>query len=359
MKRNRSTLRIQKLGLSPTRAQGESHHITNTSKDKFQYSTDSSDEENLNEKNNLRGSLFQDSIESIECNNPSKKRKTSKKREGLSKENDLIEQGYNLNPELPSFFDDFKIVENTLEELLIGTITENNDFSGLESHNFFQEDESSDDSDEDNDNASDANVKEDDISQNINGIIDHNNEGVIIVEKTFKSLASCGIVFMDYQIDTLIRIVKCMLPHIHYSEWDMKKNEILEFYGIDAPTYCVILNIPRQMGKTFVVSIIVKYLLLNIHAGDREKPFTIMVPGLFRSTYEDFISRVRRALLNEDLSDFEVKMNMSEIKLINRKNRLDVRRIFGGSINSEVSNMVREKYFYIIDHQYILGLMNV
>ena len=62
-----------------------------------------------------------------------------------------------------------------------------------------------------------------------------------------------------------------------------------------------------------------------------------MIPGLFKSTYEDFIARVKRELYKKDLSGFEVKDNISEIVLTNKKDRTDVRRMFGGTINSEVS----------------------
>lgn len=178
----------------------------------------------------------------------------------------------------------------------------------------------------------------------VKNCIDENTPGVKKIDSIFKSLATCGVQWMEYQIESFIKILKAAIPQIFYTVWDLMKIEILEFYGIVYIKQTVVLNIPRQLGKTFAVAILIKYLLLHINGDGRENPFSIMIPGLYRSTYEDFIERVCRSFSEHDLHKFIVKESKREIKLINRRNKSDVRRMFGGSTKSDVSiNIYRGK----------------
>lgn len=183
--------------------------------------------------------------------------------------------------------------------------------------------------------------------------IHDDNIGVKTMRDIFKSLSTCGITFMPFQIKCIMEILKCAIPQIHYKEWNFNKKAILKYYQIADLSHGVVINVPRQMGKTFVVAVVASTLLKFISAAGREKPFTIMLPGLYKSTYEDLIARVSRSLGQNSMPGFEINTNVGSLVLINRNDPTDKRLLFGGTKNSDVSNKmiinkVKRVVYYVL-----------
>lgn len=162
--------------------------------------------------------------------------------------------------------------------------------------------------------------------------------GMVLLERVLKNLANSSIDWMDYQVETILKSNKIMIRQYYRSIWKLKKKKILESYGICSLPYGLVVNIPRQMGKTLCVTRILAEWMRCI-PGQDEKPFTIICPGILKGTYMDFVSKVKHHLNGFDLSDFRfVTNNKSEIELINKKNPRDIRKIIGLTVNSDVSN---------------------
>ena len=160
-----------------------------------------------------------------------------------------------------------------------------------------------------------------------------------LLSTVMKRLSSTSITWMDYQIDTFLRANKILIPQYHRDTWKLKKKNILRSYGIDSLSNGLVLNIPRQMGKTLCVTRLLAEWLRSI-PGQPAKPFTIITPGILKGTYIDFVSRVKHHLSGfDDLKkEFRFLTNSkSEIELINKKNPRDVRKLIGLTVNSEVS----------------------
>ena len=158
-------------------------------------------------------------------------------------------------------------------------------------------------------------------------------KGKNLLESMLKEIASDEKEWMDHQVSIILLANKIILPLIYKDEWDLNKNKILKQYGIPYIPNGLAINVPRQMGKTEVVSKLLAQWMKDITTSPSD-PFTILTPGIQKTTYQEFIARTYSHLKAMDLSEFtSLDKNKSEIILTKGNS---VKKLQGLCVNSNV-----------------------
>lgn len=159
------------------------------------------------------------------------------------------------------------------------------------------------------------------------------------IKRSIKNIAADEREWMPHQIEIIICIYICVIRDVHRDQWDLLKVQIMEHYDVEWVRYGTAINVPRQWGKTEVVVRVMAQLLVDMH-GRPGDPWTIVVPGLQQTTYQQFIYRVKSYIIKIKPDDIKMLVNnKSEITLT--RGKYDERKIIGRSLNGNVSYFFR------------------